>query len=113
VILSQRRTDVFIDTKTVHMGAPPTNLTITFADYYSKCYYGRSAASTNAKGEVTTHAAGHNHHHKGPAHRCSAEEHGAPDLLMQSRQLLGRDAATKVWPPWLEEISSNFMNWPT
>ena len=46
-------------------------------------------------------------------HRCSAEEHGAPDLLMQSRQLLGRGAATKVWSPWSEEISSNFMNWPT
>ena len=44
-------------------------------------------------------------------HRCSAEEHGAPDLLMQLRQLLGRGAATEVWPPWQEDISSNFMNW--
>ena len=44
------------------------NLMVTFADYfYSKCYYGRSAASTDAKGETTTHAAGHNHHRKGPA----------------------------------------------
>ena len=32
---------------------------------------------------------------------------------MQLRQLLGRDAATEVWLPWLEEISSNFMNWPS
>ena len=41
---------------------------IKFADYfYSKCYYGHSAASSDAKGEATAHAAGHNHHHKGPA----------------------------------------------
>ena len=54
----------------------------------------------------------HNHDHWSPArfrslnfgeaqrvpqgcrtHRCSAEEHGAPDLLMQLRQLLDSDAA--------------------
>ena len=46
----------------------PTNLTITFADYfYSKYYCGRSAASADAKGEATTHAAEHNHRRKGPA----------------------------------------------
>jgi len=40
---------------------------VTFADYfYPKCYYGRSAASANAKGEATAHVAGHNHHRKGP-----------------------------------------------
>ena len=44
------------------------NLTITFADYfYFKCYYGRSAASSDAKGEATAHATGHNHHRKGLA----------------------------------------------
>ena len=44
------------------------NLTITFVDYfYSKCYCGRSAASADAKGEAMAHAAGHNHHRKGPA----------------------------------------------
>ena len=49
------------------MGAP-SNLTVTFADYfYSKCYYGRSAASADAKGEATTHAARSNHHRKDPA----------------------------------------------
>ena len=32
---------------------------------------------------------------------------------MQSRQLLGRDAATEVWPPWLEDVSPNLMNWMT
>ena len=42
------------------------NLTFTFADYYSKCYYGHSAASADAKGEATAHAAGHNHHRKSP-----------------------------------------------
>ena len=43
------------------------NLTITFADYfYSKCYCGRSAASAEAKGKATTHAARNNHHRKGP-----------------------------------------------
>ena len=52
----------------------PTNLMVTFADYfYSKCYYGRSAASADAKGEATTHAAGHNHRHKGPARFCSLD----------------------------------------
>ena len=50
-----------------HEGSP-TNLMVTFADYfYSKCYYGRSVASANAKGEATAHAAGHNHHRKGRA----------------------------------------------
>ena len=40
---------------------------ITFANYfYSKCYYGRSTASANAKSEGTTHATRHNHHRKGP-----------------------------------------------
>ena len=133
MILSQSRTDVFIDTKKMFTWGSPMNLMITFADYfYSKCYCGRSAASADAKGEAMAHTVELNHHHKGPArlcsldfgeaqqvpqgrrtHRCSVEEHGATDLLMQSRQLLGRDAATEVWPPRLEEISSNFMNWPT
>ena len=40
---------------------------ITFVDYYSKCYYGHSATSADAKGEATTHAARNNHHRKGPA----------------------------------------------
>ena len=44
---------------------------------------------------------------------CSAEEHGAPGLLMQPRQLLVRGASPEVWSPWPKEISSNFMNWPT
>ena len=49
-------------------GGSLANLTITFADYfYSKYYCGRSAASTDAKGEATTHAAEHNHRRKGPA----------------------------------------------
>ena len=46
-------------------------------------------------------------------HRCSAEEHGVVNLLMQPRQRLDRDAVTEIWLPWLEEISSNIMNWPT
>ena len=47
------------------------NLTIAFADYfYSKYYYGRSTASTDAKREATAHAAEHNHHRKGPAKFC-------------------------------------------
>jgi len=47
------------------------------------------------------------------AYGCSAQEHGAPGLLMQSRQLLVRGAAPEVWSPWPKEISSNFMNWST
>ena len=44
------------------------NLMITFADYfYSKYYYGRSAASADAKGEAMAHVAKHNHHSKDPA----------------------------------------------
>ena len=47
---------------------------ITFADYfYSKCYYGRTTASANAKGEATIDAVGHNHHHKGPTWFCSLD----------------------------------------
>ena len=43
------------------------NLTVTFADYfYSKCYYGRSVASADAKGEATANAARRNHHRKDP-----------------------------------------------
>ena len=50
------------------------NLTVTFADYfYYKCYCGCSAASTDAKGEATTHVAGHNHHCKGAARFCSLD----------------------------------------
>ena len=50
------------------------NLMITFADYfYSKYYYGRSTTLANAKGEATAHAAGHNHHRKGPARFCSLD----------------------------------------
>ena len=46
----------------------PTNLTVTFADYfYSKCYSGCSAALADAKQEAMAHAAGHNHRRKGPA----------------------------------------------
>ena len=49
-------------------GGSPTNLMVTFVDYfYSKCYYASLAASADAKGEATTHAVGHNHHRKGPA----------------------------------------------
>ena len=41
---------------------------ITFDDYfYSKYYYGRSTTLADAKGEATTHVAGHNHRCKGPA----------------------------------------------
>ena len=48
-------------------GGSPTNLMITFADYfYSKCYCGCSAASADNKGKATTHATGHNLHHRGP-----------------------------------------------
>ena len=47
---------------------------ITFADYfYSKCYYGRSAASADAKGEATAHAAGYNQHRKGLARFLSLD----------------------------------------
>ena len=67
MILSQSRTDVFIDTKNYSHGGSPMNLTITFADYfYSKCYFGRSATSADATGEATTHTTRHNHHRKGP-----------------------------------------------
>ena len=46
----------------------PTNLTITFADYfYSKYYCGRSEALADAKGEAIAHAVRHNHRRKGPA----------------------------------------------
>ena len=42
------------------------NLMIIFTDYfYSKHYYGRSAASADAKGEAMAHAVGHNHRRKG------------------------------------------------
>ena len=34
---------------------------------------GCSVASADAKGEATTHAAGHNHHRKGPARFCSLD----------------------------------------
>ena len=45
---------------------------VTFADYfYFKCYYGHSAASSNAKGEAMAHVAEHNRHRKGPARFCS------------------------------------------
>ena len=49
-------------------GGSPMNLTITFADYfYSKYYYGRSAASADTKGKATAHAVEHNHHRKDTA----------------------------------------------
>ena len=68
MILSQSRTDVFIDTKNCSHGGSPTNLTIIFATYfYSECYCGRSAASADAKVEATAQTVGHNHRHKGPA----------------------------------------------
>ena len=114
------------------MGAPP-NLMITFADYfYSKYYYGRSTASADTKGEATAHATEHNHHCKGPAWFCSldfGERNGylkgiAPiDDQQKSMELLTFSCSqgsswtgmmpAEVWPPWLEDISSNFMNWPT
>ena len=53
-------------------GGSPTNLMVTFANYfYSKCYYGCSAASADAKGKATTHGTRHNHHRKGPTRFCS------------------------------------------
>ena len=58
--------------KTIHTGGSPTNLTITFADYfYSKYYCGCSAASSDAKGEATAHGTRHNHRRKDPARFCS------------------------------------------
>ena len=106
---------------------------ITFADYfYSKCYCGRSAASVDAKGEAMTHTAGHNHHRKGPTRFCSLDfgerneylKGIAPiDAQQKSMELLtfscsrgsswARMLPAEVWPLWLEDISSNFMNWPT
>ena len=40
---------------------------ITFANYYSKYYCGRSTTSSDAKREAMAHAAGHNHRHRGPS----------------------------------------------
>ena len=99
------------------MGTYPQNLTITLF-YCYKYYCGHSTTSPETPenrsvlplqnfGKTQRVPQGHR------AFGRSAEEHGAPDLLMQSRQLLGGGAATEVWPPWREEISSNFMNWPT
>ena len=56
-----------------HMDSP-TNSTIIFSNYFqSKYYYGCSMTSPDAKGEATTHAAGHNHCCKGPACFCSLD----------------------------------------
>ena len=49
------------------------NSTITFSNYFSKYYCGRSTTSPDAKGEATAHAAGHNHRHRGPAWFCSLD----------------------------------------
>ena len=127
------------------------NLMVTFADYfYSKCYYGRSAASADAKGEATAHAAEHNHRRWGPAWfpsvdfgECNGYLKGPTwfcsldfgernrylkgvtpiDAQQKSMELLTFSCSrgsswagmlpVEVWPPWLEDISSNFMNWPT
>ena len=109
------------------------NLMVTFADYfYSKYDYGLSVASSDTKGEATTHATRHNHYLKGPARFCSldfSERNGylkgvapidAQQKSMERRTFSCSQGSywvgmfsTKVWPPWLEDISSNFMNWPT
>ena len=109
------------------------NLTVTFADYfYSKCYCGLSAASTDAKGKATAHATRHNHHRKGPARFCSlnfGERNGylkgiipidAQQKSMELQTFSCRRGSSwtgtllaEVWSPWLEGVSSNFMNWPT
>ena len=78
-----------------------------------------------------THTTGHNHRRKGLAWFRSldfGERNGylkgvAPiDAQQKSIELLTFSCSrgsywvgtlpTEVWPPWLEEISSNFMNWP-
>ena len=110
------------------------NLTITFADYYyySKYYCGHSVASTDAKGEATTHAARHNRHRKGSARFRSldfSERNGylkgiAPIDAQQKNMELRTFSCSRgsswtgtlpveVWPPWPEDVSSNFINWPT
>ena len=106
------------------------NLTITFANYfYSKCYYGRLVASADAKGVAMTHVARHNRHRNGPARFRSldfGERNGylksvTPIATQQkSMELLTFSCSrgsswtgmlpAKVWPPWLEDVSSNFMN---
>ena len=74
MILSQSGTDTFIDTKNCSHGGSPTNLTVTFADYfYSKYYCGYSVAVSDAKGEAMAHATRHNHHRTGPARFCSLD----------------------------------------
>ena len=103
---------------------------ITFADYfYSKCYCGRSVASAGAKGKAMTHAARNEHHRKGLARFRSldfGERNGylkgvAPiDAQQKSMELrtfsCSRGSSwagtlpAEVWPPWLEGVSSNFMN---
>ena len=124
------------------------NLMITFANYfYSKYYYGHSAASADAKGEATAQNTGHNHHRKGPARfrsldfgehngylkgpgwfrslnfdECNGYLKGVTpiDAQQKSMELLTFSCSqgcswvgtlpADVWPPWLEDISSNFMN---
>ena len=109
------------------------NLTITFADYfYSKYYYGRSAASANAKGESTAHAARHNHHRKGLTRfhslnfsECNEYLKGVAPIDAQQKNMEHQTFPYRqgsswtgtlpavVWPPWLEDVFDiplNFMN---
>ena len=67
MILSQKAALMYsLIQKLFTRGLP--HLTITFPDYfYSKYYYGSSAASADAKVEATAHATEHNHRRKGPA----------------------------------------------
>ena len=100
-------------TQTFYTGVPPTNLTITFSTI-TKTTTATRQLHLNARNRSVPLLQNFSKTQQVPqgrrAYRCSAEEHGAPDLLIQSRQLLSGGAATEVWSPWLEEISSNFVN---
>ena len=102
--------------KTIHTGTHPQTQTITFSTTTNTTVATRRLR-LNARNRPVPLLQNFSKTQRVPqgrrTHRCSVEEHGAPDLLMQSRQLLCGDAATEVWSPWLEEISLNFMNWPT
>ena len=98
------------------------NLTVTFTDYfYSKCYHDRSATSFGAKGKATTCARLHsldfgkrNRYLKGVA-PIDAQQKNMELLTFscsQGSSWIGMLPA-EVWPPWLEDVSSNLRNWPT
>ena len=60
--------------KTIHTGTHPQTQLLHFSNYfYSKYYCGRSTTLPDTKGEATTHAAEHNHRHRGPARFCSLD----------------------------------------